>query len=94
MQLSSLKFLCPIVSVWPDKHLFIKHLLFHIPVNCSPFPLMSQTHAPFSLVQDDLYIYITIPDCLWNLCLWIPYTYIIKLWVFPRINLFLCQFDS
>ena len=50
---SPLKFCSvPIISMWPRKHLFTKHLLFHIPVNCFPFPLKSQDPAPFSLVQD------------------------------------------
>ena len=37
--------LCPIVSAWPGKYLFTKHLLFHLHVNCLP-PLLNLTPLP------------------------------------------------
>ena len=47
--------LCPLVSVWPNKHLFTKHLLFHPHVNCLP-PLWGSKPLPqhplLSLAED------------------------------------------
>ena len=40
--------LCPAVSSGSSKHLFIKHLLFHLHVHCLPPPLWSQITTPTS----------------------------------------------
>lgn len=55
-------------SEQPKKHLFTKHLHFQIGVNCFPLALNSQTHSPFSLVQDDIhasFLYVFEISCLW-----------------------------
>ena len=41
--------LCPIVSAGPSKHLFSKHLLFHIYVNCLPSPQLPNHYPQYPL---------------------------------------------
>ena len=79
----------PIVSAWPRKHLSMKHLLFHLHVNClpplwSPKPLLS-TSLVFSwrwFWRWQFCPFWWVAQCYWSL----PCIHVIKLCLIKEIS--------
>lgn len=77
--------MCPIVSVWSIKHLFTKYLLSYSH-ELLPFLLWSPRLLPPS-PWFKIYSSLSLTDCLWNLCPWIPVCSWLKFVFYSPVNL-------